>query len=27
VIEEISKKYDISSKWKLEIQWFMKLKK
>lgn len=27
VIEEISKKYDVWSKWKLEIQWFIKCKK
>ena len=27
VIDEISKKYDVWSKWKLEIQWFIKCKK
>ena len=27
IIEKISEKYDVWSKWKLEIQWFIKLKK
>jgi hypothetical protein len=27
VIEEIEKKYDVSSRRKLEIQWFMKCQK